>query len=842
MSLSLYKKKRDFKKTPEPLKSSSGKKGKLRFVVQKHDASHLHYDFRLEMEGVLKSWAVPKGPSMDPSDKRLAVMVEDHPLDYGNFYGIIPEGNYGAGVVEIWDKGTFRPMENPGKEKDEKLLLAMLNKGDLKIILNGHYLKGAFALVRMKDEKEKNWLLIKKKDRYAEDNFDIKNLIPLKIYKKGSDEKQNKKKTKNTEESDSDILEKEWEILKKPMLAKLTDKAFDDPEWIYEIKYDGYRAVTKIQDGRVEMLSRNGNNFNTTYPTIVKELERVKDEAVLDGEIVIENQNGIPDFQLLQNYSKTKKGVLKYFIFDILYLNGHKLTGLPLFNRRVLLESFFKKYKFKDIFLTKNIESKGSKYFETISKKGYEGIIAKEKNGLYYPGRRAESWLKIKAGLQQEAVIGGFTLPQNSRKHFGSLILGVYENDELKYIGNCGTGFTNASLKELFDKLNPLVVSETPFKKKPIIRGPKGKAVWVKPELVCDVKFSEWTDDGHIRHPVFNGLRNDKKAVSVINESKVNNMPEKKPGSSQKSSDESSKEQILKIDKKNVKVTNFNKIYWKDEKISKGDLINYYISVSKYIIPYLKNRPESLNRHPNGIDAPGFFQKDMEVSQLPVWVKTAKLYSTSNNKYIDYLICNDAATLIYMANLGCIEINPWNSVYSKPDYPDYMILDLDPGNIGFKEVVKTAIVIKDICDEIGVLSYCKTSGSTGLHIYLPLKGKYDYDQVKVFGQIFAEAVNSRLPDITSTERTVSKRKDKIYIDYLQNRKGQTIAAPYSVRPRPYATVSTPLLWKEVNESLSPADFTINNVKKRLDRKGDLWKGVLGPAIPMLKALKKLEKI
>lgn len=302
-----------------------------------------------------------------------------------------------------------------------------------------------------------------------------------------------------------------------------------------------------------------------------------------------------------------------------------------------------------------------------------------------------------------------------------------------------------------------------------------------------------------------------------------------------------SEENIITIKGKKVKVTNLNKLYWKDEKISKGDLINYYISISKYILPYLKNRPESLNRHPNGINEPGFYQKDMDLKNLPEWVKTAKIYSSSTKKYIDYLLCNDEATLIYMVNLGCIEINPWNSVYKKPDKPDYMILDLDPGNIVFKEVVKTALVIKDICDETDVPAFCKTSGATGLHIYIPLNAKYDYDNVKSFAEIFAAIVNSRLPDTTSIERAVNKRKDKIYIDFLQNRKGQTIAAPYSVRPKPHATVSTPLKWSEVNYKLNPEDFTIFNTGKRLDKVGDLWKGVLGNGIHLKKSIKKLEK-
>ncbi|MBK8551981.1 MAG: DNA ligase D [Ignavibacteria bacterium] len=501
-----------------------------------------------------------------------------------------------------------------------------------------------------------------------------------------------------------------------------------------------------------------------------------------------------------------------------------------------MLDELFKKHKLKNIYVSEYAEGKGSQFFDKVSKKGQEGIIAKNKNGVYLPGKRSGSWLKIKTGLQQEAVICGYTLPQGSRKHFGSLILGVYDNDHLKYIGNCGTGFTDASLKELYDALSPLVTSESPFDPKPKITGIKGKAVWVKPEMICDVKFSEWTNDGNMRHPVFNGLRKDKEPAQVRKETGYKNISVNNP------EQEMSKENILTLNGKKVKVTNLDKLYWKEEKITKGDLIKYYIDVSKYILPYLKNRPESLNRHPNGINAPGFYHKDMEVKQLPEWAKTAKIYSTSNKDYIDYLICNDAATLIYMANLGCIEINPWNSVYTHPDNPDYMIMDLDPGKISFTEVVKTALVTKEVCDEIGVKCYCKTSGATGLHIYLPLKAKYDYDQVRMFAHILASAVHSRLPETTSIERMVNKRKNKIYIDFLQNSKGQTIAAPYSVRPKPHATVSTPLMWSELKDNLTPQDFTIFNIKKRLDKVGDLWKGVLGKGIPFLKALKKLEKL
>ncbi|HMS64378.1 MAG TPA: DNA ligase D [Ignavibacteria bacterium] len=838
MTLSLYKQKRNFKNTPEPSETSSLKTGKLKFVIQKHDASHLHYDLRLELDGVLKSWAVPKGPSMDPSDKRLAVQVEDHPLDYGNFSGIIPEGNYGAGVVEIWDKGTYLPV-NPSKINDVKLLRTMLKKGDIKFILNGHYLKGEFALVRMNDGKEKNWLLIKKKDEFAEENFNAGDLSPVRLYKKKSD---NKKSSKASGINNTDLkkinkksdIEKEWKEIRKPMLAKLSEKVVDDPDWLYEIKYDGYRAVSKINNGKAEMISRNGVSYNKLFTSLINELENVTDEVVLDGEVIIENKKGIPDFQLLQNYIRTKKGKLKYYVFDILFLNGHKLTGFKLLNRKELLVDFFDKYKFKDILLSEITKGNGSRMFKSATKKGYEGIIAKDMKGLYYPGKRTESWQKVKTLMQQEAIIAGYSLPLKSRKYFGSLILGIYENKDLKYIGNCGTGFTDESLKELYEKLKPIESSEMPFKIKPVIRGNKGKSVWVKPILVCDVKFSEWTNDGHMRHPVFNGIRNDKSAGKVMKESKNKNMSENQT--------DSIKEDYLTLNKKKVKATNLTKLYWKKEKISKGDLINYYINVSKFILPYLKNRPESLNRHPNGIEAAGFYQKDMNIPGMPEWLKKAKIYSKSNKEYIDYLICNDTATLVYMVNLGCIEINPWNSVYSSPDNPDYLILDLDPGKIGFKEVIKTALAVKELCDELELKCYCKTSGATGLHIYLPLNAKYDYNQVKTFAQILAEVVHSRLPDITSIERSVSKRKDKIYIDFLQNSKGQTIAAPYSVRPRPEATVSTPLNWKEVKEGLSPADFNIFNIMNRLKKTGDIWKGVLGKGIPMLNSLKKLEKL
>lgn len=837
MSLTLYKKKRNFTNTPEP-GAIKGKKGaKLTFVVQRHFASRLHYDFRLEMEGVLKSWAVPKGPSMVNGEKHLAVMVEDHPLPYGKFYGEIPEGNYGAGLVEIFDSGTYTPLEPA--EDAEKSLLKQLEKGDLKIVLDGTYLKGAFALVRMNDVSGKNWLLIKKSDNFSLSSFKIEDIPALKSPGKKKALKSpleakaaaNLKKTQKIKSLPlaKELFREEF----KPMLARLSKQIIDRESWFYELKYDGYRALAQVSKGKVELISRNGNSFTRMYQSLADELKKIKEDVVLDGEVVIENRHGRSDFQLLQNYTTTREGTLKFYVFDLLYLNGHRLDDFVLRERKELLSAFFEKYELKNIFNSPYQTGGGKKLFDKLSKKNYEGIIAKDPESLYRGGRRSDSWLKIKTEQSAEAVIAGYTLPQNSRKYFGSLILGEYKGDILKYIGNCGTGFTDASLKELHSAFEKLQTKDCPFPEIPPMTGQKGKAVWILPELVCTVKFSERTHSGSLRIPVFMGLRLDKEASEVEEEQTLEQ---------HQSRVFMEKEKTLSISGKKVKCTNLTKIYWPEEKYTKGDLIAYYQSVGKYILPYLKNRPQSLNRFPNGISGPGFYQKDMDTEQLPSWAKTAQIYSKSNNAEIDYLLCNDLATLVYMANLGCIEINPWHSTYLQPDYPTYMMLDLDPGDISFVDVVNTALVIKEICDEINISCHCKTSGATGLHVFIPLAGKYTYDEVKTFGELMAVLTHKRLPDTTSIERRVANRKDKIYVDFLQNRKGQTIAAPYSVRPRPLATVSTPLLWEEVTHSLSPEQFTIKNTGKRLEKVGDLWQPVLQKGIVLQRVLKLIEKL
>ncbi|MGZ3885596.1 MAG: DNA ligase D, partial [Bacteroidia bacterium] len=614
---------------------------------------------------------------------------------------------------------------------------------------------------------------------------------------------------------------------------------FDHEEWVFEIKYDGYRAITLI-DGAVNMVSRNNLSFNDLFAPLVKELSNIKHRVVLDGEVVVENDKGRSDFQLLQQYQQTGKGTLNYYVFDLLSLDGNDTRALPLLHRKELLALLLKNYRLKNIHFSEHIKGTGKDFFEYAVSHQLEGIIAKDGISVYQSGKRSGDWLKIKISQREEAVIAGFTAPKGGRHHFGSLILGAYKNGRFAYVGNCGTGFSDRTLKELYAKLKPDLTDVSPFSEK--IKFIGGKPQWVKPKLVCQVKFTEWTSDGHMRHPVFMGLRIDKKAHEVIAETKTGKgKGAKKPASSKNAKETNTVNTDLTVGKTVLHLTNQDKVYFPGEHITKGDIINYYDAVSSYILPYLKDRPQSMNRFPNGINGPSFYQKDVDVAKSPDWIKTEKIYSESNNKHIDYLVCNDKATLLYMANLGCIEINPWNSRIASPEHPDWVVIDLDPEDISFKEVVRTALEVKKVMDELGVPCYCKTSGATGLHIFTPLSGKYDYELVKTFAEMIATMVNKRLPDTTSIVRSPAKRKQKVYIDFLQNRRGQTLAAPYSVRPKPGATVSTPLDWKEVNATLDPKKFTIKNTLARLEKKGDLWKPVIGKGVNLDRVIKKMYK-
>jgi bifunctional non-homologous end joining protein LigD len=849
MALTLYNKKRNFKKTAEPKGRKKKSVKKLIFVVQQHAASHLHYDFRLEMDGVLKSWAVPKGPSLNPQIKHLAMMVEDHPYDYKDFEGNIPEG-YGAGNVIVWDNGTYHARSAEGDETGEKELLSGLKKGHITFVLEGKKLKGEFALVRLHGPQPNAWLLIKKKDQYASTSDVLKkNKSVLTKRTLAQLEKISKKKEKpaikKVKTEKTNILPPKKKVLERivPMKTEIGEKAFDDPNWIFEIKYDGYRTIANIENGKVDLYSRNGLSFNELYAPIVKQLGKIEHTVILDGEVVVENSRGESHFQLLQNYENIRSGDLKYYVFDLLHLNGYDTIDLPLIQRKELLKELLKKEKLKNIFYSRHIKNNGIDFYESATENNLEGIIAKDANSPYRIGKRSKEWLKIKIQHQQEAVIAGITEPQGGRKHFGSLVLAVWENNKWKYIGNCGTGFNDKMLVELYDKLKPLFTNVKPFEGK---INSYQKVQWLIPKLVCEIKFSEWTGDKHMRHPVFIGLRKDKDPKEIKRELTPIEMKNEKSSKfkvqSSGSEEKNGKNYDWKVGKITLHLTNQNKLYWPKEGYTKKDLINYYDSISDLILPYLKDRPQSMNRFPNGITGESFYQKDVDVEKVPAWLKTEKIYSESNAAYVNYLICNDKATLLYMANLGCIELNPWNSRIPKINNPDWVVIDLDPEEISFKEVVKAALSIRETLDELEIQSYCKTSGASGLHIYISLGAKYDYDAAKKFAELIAHLVNEKLPDTTSIIRSPAKRKKKVYLDFLQNRRGQTLAAPYSVRPRLGATVSTPLLWSEVNDKLDPAAFTIMNALKRFDKKGDLWKPVLGKGEEISKALKKLEEL
>jgi bifunctional non-homologous end joining protein LigD len=830
MTLFEYRQKRDFKNSPEPESKTSIQPGKLIFVVQRHKASHLHYDFRLEMEGVLKSWAIPKGPSLNPADKRLAMMVEDHPYDYKDFKGVIPTGNYGAGIVEIWDSGYYTDVDGSGKDAEKKLLKA-LKAGHLKFVLHGKKLKGEFALVKLKANNGNAWLLIKHDDQYAvHEAYDSEIHTPKNSpINQALSESHAEKKSASKKKSAS-VPDKKLQDYIPAMLTKETDEPFDDKDWIFEIKWDGYRAIAELNKDQVKLYSRNGNLFNSAYPEVTDALSKMGLNVVLDGEIVVVDDEGISRFQLLQHYGEDKSHPIYYYVFDVLKINNKSLMHLPLLERKEKLRALLKEddiVKYSD-----HIEEKGREMFALMRKKNMEGIIAKKSTSQYLPGQRSASWLKIKYQQTIDAIICGFTEPAGERKYFGALILGLKQEKRIRYTGHTGSGFNASSLKELYERLKPLVISQSPFDEPVKTNAP---VTWVKPVLVCEVKFTEKTREGMLRHPIFVKIRDDK----TVEETTMASAKTVTKKQAEIESTQDMENPVLAFGRMKVPVTHWNKIFWPEENITKGDMVNYYLSVSDYILPYLKNRPQSLKRNPGGITDEGFFHKDAG-ENVPPFVKTIAIHSESSDKDIDYIICNNKATLTYLNNLGCIELNPWHSTVQSLDYPDYLIIDIDPSDKNtFEEVIEVAIVVHEILEKAGAANFCKTSGATGLHVYIPTHKKYTYEQLKTFAELICVLANEQLPETTSVERRLETRGNRIYLDYLQNRKGQTIAAVYSLRPTTGAAVSTPLKWEEVKSGLTPAQFNIYTLPERLQKTGDLFIGILGKGINMKTCLKKL---
>lgn len=617
------------------------------------------------------------------------------------------------------------------------------------------------------------------------------------------------------------------------MLAGEIRQPFSGNEWIFEIKWDGYRAIAECGIRHPLLYSRNAISFKEKYPAIYNALRTIRTRMVLDGEIVVMDETGKPNFQKLQYYSHYAHLPMYYYVFDILQYKGKDVMSLPLLERKALLKKVVPE---SDVIrYCDHVENDGEAFFGVMQQRDMEGMIAKFKTSPYVPGTRNNNWLKIKHQHTEEVVIAGYTEPQGARQYFGALILGKYSNGELTYVGHSGTGFNKALLKELYNKFQPYVTNRNPFVK----RGPVNNAVtWLKPFFVANIRYSELTREGIMRHPVFQGLRADKTIEDMKSTNSLATNKKVKEVEPVKDTNASTAKPV----QTKVELTYLDKIYWPDEQITKGDLINYYNSVYKYIIPYLRNRPESMKRTPNGIAGQSFFQKDVKAI-APDWAETITLPADNNEKEIEYLLCNDKDTLLYMANLGCIEINPWNSTIPQLDYPDYLVIDLDPSEKNsFEDVVTTANVIKEILKKAGAAAYCKTSGSTGLHIYIPLGAKYTYDESRLFAELIAHLATEQIPEIATIERTINKRHDKLYIDFLQNKKGQTLAAPYSVRPKQGATVSMPLEWDEVKPGLQINQFTIKNTMRRIEQKGDLFKAVLGKGINLQACLKKIDKL
>lgn len=656
-----------------------------------------------------------------------------------------------------------------------------------------------------------------------------------------------------------------------PMLATLVDKAFDKEGWTYEVKWDGYRAIALMNEGVVELRSRNDKSFNEKYFPVYNALKNWNVNAIVDGEIVVVNKKGASQFNALQNWRSEADGELLYYLFDILWYQGIDVKSLPLSERKVILKSIIPQKSL--IRLSSDFDTSGTEFLETARKMGLEGIVAKRLDSPYTVGKRTTDWLKIKANKRQEVVIGGYTINEGSHKPFSSLLVGVFDKDNLIYTGRIGTGWNTKTQLAMIEEFKKYRIEKPPFSQAPDVNQPSrfrpnpphAEAYWLKPELVCEVSFTELTPDGVMRHPSFEGMRSDKKAKEVVLE-REKPTEEITQGSRVKKAkkDEivikeelkniiqpveakerrtllnpSEKTQVKEINGRSIKFSNLDKLYWPDEGIAKRDLINYYFKIAPFILPYISNRPMTLKRYPDGIKGFHFYQKDV-TGKVPSWVKTCHYYSEAEQQDKKYLLANDEETLLLMASLGSIEMHPWNSTVLKPDHPTWCIIDLDPDKNSFDQVIEAAQVTKQILDNLGIESVCKTSGSTGLHIYIPFGAKYTYEQCKEFGRVIATLVHNELPEFTSIERKTVNREGKMYVDFLQNRPHATVAAPYSLRPRLGATVSMPLHWHEVKIGLKMTDFNIFNAYERATSEGDLFKPILGKGIDLEKVINKFK--
>ena len=852
MSLAEYKRKRNFRKSPEPTATKAFSADGLAFVVQKHAASHLHYDFRLELDGTLKSWAVPKGPSLDPSVKSLAVQVEDHPLAYAEFEGVIPKGEYGGGTVMVWDFGTWEP-------EGEEDPLAAWEKGKLKFTLAGRKLKGSWALVRMggrAGEEGKNWLLIKHQDRAAKSakEYDVLTKKPRsalsrrtmeqiaaasdRVWKGAADTQQTPRAKRATAKArpalsgasigkiaGSKRMRMPREM--KPQLATLVDKAPGGEEWVHELKFDGYRILARLQRGKVVLLTRNGHDWTHRFQGIAAALAKLPLESgVIDGEVVALDSKGISDFQQLQNQLRRgDEKSLAFYAFDLPYAEGHDLRGAALADRKELLAGILGASAGGTVRYSDHMVGSGEEFARQACQQGLEGIICKRADS-HYVGARSPAWVKVKCTRRQEFVIGGFTKPQGGRRGFGALLLGVYEGKRLVYAGRVGTGFTQRSLREIHSELVKRERKTMPFESLPKGADQRG-VTWLTPELIAEVSFTEWTDEGLLRHPSFQGLREDKNSRSIVREEPAvaEGLDSKSKRSSRKRGAAGGKSQDMGSDSvvAGVAISHPDRVAFPDTGLTKLELATYYEEVADWILPHVAGRPLTVVRCPDGAGGKCFYQKHLTDS-LPATVRGVDI--KEKDKVEPYLVVEDLGGLISLVQFGALEFHPWPARADNVERADRLIFDLDPAeDVPWEAMVRGAREVRDLLKALGLESFVRTSGGKGLHVVAPVDRRTTWEQHKEFARGVAETLVRAAPDRYTATMTKAKRKGKIFVDYLRNQRGATAIASYSTRARSGAPVATPLRWSELATLAGADHYRVSSIPERLRRvRTNPWEG------------------
>ncbi|HEX7891939.1 MAG TPA: DNA ligase D [Ramlibacter sp.] len=834
-ALKTYRDKRNFDATPEPAEGGEANEDARSFVVQKHWATRLHYDFRLELEGTMKSWAVPKGPSYDPNDKRMAMPTEDHPIAYNRFEGTIPAGNYGAGKVIIWDKGTWIPLEDPRKGWRE---------GKLKFELRGHKLHGHWALVRMKgrgDRGKDPWLLIKERDDFARSaaEYSLVDEMPDSVQKLADRPKAGaapgakaaaRPAAAPTSGPPEGAVRAALPKTLQPELAVLVDEAPRDPgQWIFEIKFDGYRMLARVESGRIELVTRNGNDWTSRLPGLVKAMQAMDlPDGWYDGEIIMPGEDVPADFQALQGaFDSHRTERIVYYLFDLPYCAGHDLREVPLLQRREVLQRIVERKPHSNVRFSAVFDVPAQQMLDSACRLGLEGVIAKRRDSAYVC-RRSSDWIKLKCKLRQEFVIGGWTDPKGARTGIGSLLLGVHGDDgKLHYAGNVGTGFSEATLKDLRARLDRIAQERAPFQAG---SGIPRAAHWVKPELVCEVSFGEWTRDGKIRHSVFHGLRSDKPPQAIGVEEAVHEPPadqparKPRPAAAKKSAAPApapdASAAAASTLPPGLRISNPDRVVDPQSGVTKIELVRYYALVSPFMMPHLEDRPIAMVRAPDGIEGQLFFQKHLDRYKMNGVVPLEPDIFPGHPPMVKIA---QPEGILSAAQMNVVEIHTWNGVVRTIAKPDRMTFDIDPGEgVAWAQIQEAATLVRTMLDELNLPCFLKTSGGKGLHLVVPLKKQFDWDTVKDFSQAVVQHLARTLPDRFVAKSGAKNRVGRIFIDYLRNGYGATTVCAWSARARPGLGISVPVRWDELQDLKGGAHWTVRTVHTRLDQGNAPW--------------------